>query len=214
MRRYTDFFVMLAILVLNIAVALILWNTVEAANDANSFTVSYSLLELAMLAIPGVSLSVGLSLARAIWNLPPRSFYMVVLIGAVISAAVTWGVSFLFTNPGPIGDHHLTDSVFTSATIAVAAIVGLILGLTNAVPSPEKHVGAPISKEKTEKSAKKQKPAAPSNKEIKAVDTEPKSIESDRNMGDKTSNFTDPASPRTAAGSQPRRVNPDEFKQN
>ena len=74
MRRYTDLFVMLALLVLDFLIAVIMWNTVDDALNPGSTSLAYMIMSLTLIAIPGIAMAAGLALGRATWNLAPRSF--------------------------------------------------------------------------------------------------------------------------------------------
>lgn len=150
MRRYTDFFVMLAILVLDFLVALFLWNTVDTSGSPNSADLSYSIMRLAMVAIPGIALAAGLAFGRGIWNLRPRSFYLVTMTGAILSALLTWVSALAMADAESIVS--LNNAVFSIVILAVAALVGLILGLTGAVPSPAKKAAPVLPKDEADTS--------------------------------------------------------------
>ena len=133
MRRYTDLFVMLALLVLDFLIAVIMWNTVDDALNPGSTSLAYMIMSLTLIAIPGIAMAAGLALGRATWNLAPRSFYLVVLVGAGLAAGLTWVASLALAGADVVVS--LGNAVFAMVVLAVASLVGLILGLTGAVPT-------------------------------------------------------------------------------
>lgn len=210
MRRFTDFFVMLAILVLNVIVSVLLWNTVEASADPNSLTLSYSVLRLSIVALPGVITATALALSRALWQLAPRVFYAAVFTAAIIATTLTWLMSLVFEGEGPISSLYLNDSIFALGVLSVAAIIGGILGLTGAVPSPAKQTGEPVKSSATASKTGSQEVAANGSKNASKQDSgqadskpAPKSITKDADS--KSSEAT----PGTSASAHPRKVSPD-----
>lgn len=209
MRRFTDFFVMLAILVLNIIVSLVLWNTVDTGADPESMTLSYSVLRLSIVAIPGMALAAGLALARALWGLAPRIFYASLFTGGVIAITLTWFMSVVFRGDGPISSLYLNDTVFALGVLSVAAIVGAVLGLTGAVPSPAKKVGEPVKE--TPSAPKSGRGANPSKTAPKRGDegTTPSKVAPSNNKGMDTTGAPESPRPGTSASANPRTVTPD-----
>ena len=166
MRRYTDLFVMLALLVLDFLIAVIMWNTVDDALNPGSTSLAYMIMSLTLIAIPGIAMAAGLALGRATWNLAPRSFYLVVLVGAGLAAGLTWVASLALAGADVVVS--LGNAVFAMVVLAVASLVGLILGLTGAVPTA-KVLGASL-KESTKSngtaSSVAKTPAASPNHEV------------------------------------------------
>ena len=73
MRRYTDLFVMLALLVLDFLIAVIMWNTVDDALNPGSTSLAYMIMSLTLIAIPGIAMAAGqpkLSQSNHLWDGP------------------------------------------------------------------------------------------------------------------------------------------------
>ncbi|EPD30608.1 hypothetical protein [Gleimia europaea] len=194
MRRYTDFFVMLALLVLDFLIAVIMWNTVDDALNPNSTSLGYMIMSLTLIAIPGIAMAAGLALGRATWNLAPRSFYLVVLLGSGLSAGLTWVASLALDGAGAVVSFG--NAIFAMVVLAVASLVGLILGLTGAVPTA-KVFGASL------------KDSAKQNEDPKPVDSVATVAGSDADglaalEGDDVAPGTQ--TPGTAASASPRKV--------
>ncbi|MDO5728866.1 MAG: hypothetical protein Q4P71_04495 [Actinomycetaceae bacterium] len=136
MRRFTDFFVFAAMLIIDFVVVYLLYSPDMSQMNPTSFDIGYALMNLGFIALPGLVLAMCVALVRAIWNIAPRQFYLVLLIASAATSALIWVISLAFGQQATPA--QLSLPVFQFAAVAVAMFIGLILGLTGAVPTAAK----------------------------------------------------------------------------
>lgn len=151
MRRFTDFFVFAAMLIIDFVMVYLLYSPELSTMNPNSFDMSFALLNLGFIALPALVLAMFIALVRAIWNIPPRQFYLVLLIAAAASSGLIWVISLAFGKQATPA--QLSLPVFQFGALAVAMFIGLILGLTGAVPTVQK-VASRVEKDADQKALK------------------------------------------------------------
>lgn len=162
MRRFTDFFVFAAMLIIDFVMVYLLYSPELSTLNPNSFDMSFALLNLGFIALPALVLAMFVALVRAIWNIPPRQFYLVLLIAAAASSGLLWVISLAFGERATPA--QLSLPVFQFGAVAVAMFIGLILGLTGAVPTVQKAVT------RIEKDADKAAPSTADKEPVRETD--------------------------------------------
>lgn len=145
MRRFTDFFVFAAMLIIDFVVVFLLYSPDRSLTTPESFDIGYALMNLGFIALPGLVLAMCVAMVRAIWNIAPRQFYLVLLIASAATSALIWVISLAFGKQATPAE--LSLPVFQFAAVAVAMFIGLIMGLTKAVPTPAKAAVGTIEKD-------------------------------------------------------------------
>lgn len=138
MRRFTDPVLFAALLVLDV----IAWAVVAATSSATTTDPSelapMTVASVVVIAAPALAVVLLLSLARALVNSAPRSFYSWALLTSVVSALVSGGASALTSTQGiQVGLGWMT---WFFSVESLAYVVALVLALTGAIPAPQAHV--------------------------------------------------------------------------
>ncbi|MDO5719162.1 MAG: hypothetical protein Q4P05_00305 [Actinomycetaceae bacterium] len=177
MRRFTDFFVFAAMLIIDFVMVYLLYSPELSTMNPNSFNMSFALLNLGFIALPALVLAMFVALVRGIWNIAPRLFYLVLLIASAASATLIWAISLAFGQQATPA--QLSLPVFQFGAVAVAMFIALILGLTGAVPTAAKKVTQVQKQQETQSRPQEPATASPELKTSSATQSQARSVDSD-----------------------------------